>query len=143
MPAKFKANGKAAGRMTGNRFVVQEHTTPEGVHWDLMLEQGEALLTFRLAERPASALDHPVTATRISDHALRFLTYEGPVQKGAGKVRIVERGTYRLWSETGDRIAMDLESTLLQGGLVLTRKEGAVWELISGGLMAAGLGESE
>jgi hypothetical protein len=126
-----------------NRFVVQEHTTAEGVHWDLMLEKGEALLTFRLQERPENALDHPVAATRIHDHALRFLTYEGPVQKKAGKVRIIERGTYRLWSETNDRMALDLESTPLQGGFVLTRKEGAAWELVSSGLMGAGLGESE
>lgn len=124
--------------MTSKRFVVQEHTTPEGVHWDLMLEKGEVLLTFRLQERPENALDHPVAATRIHDHALRFLTYEGPVQKGAGKVRIVERGIYRLWSETDDRMAMDLESTLLQGGFVLTREEGAVWKLVFGGLVGAG-----
>ena len=121
-----------------NRFVVQEHMTPQGTHWDLMLEKGKALATFRLSERPENALDHPVAATQIADHALRFLTYEGPVQKGTGTVRIVEHGTYRLWSETEDRIALDLESTLLQGGLVLTRKEGAAWELISGSLMGPG-----
>jgi hypothetical protein len=127
----------------GDRFVVQEHTTPEGVHWDLMLEQEETLLTFRLPERPENALDHAITATRMADHALRFLTYEGPVQKGAGKVRIVERGTYRFWNETDDRIAMDLQGTLLQGGFVLTREEGAAWELISGGLLGVGSGEPE
>jgi hypothetical protein len=126
-----------------DRFVVQEHTASKGVHWDLMLEEEQALLTFRLPERPENALDHPVAATRIANHALRFLTYEGPVQKGAGQVRIVERGTYRSWSETDDRMALDLQGTLLQGGFVLTRKQGAVWELISGGLMGAGSGESE
>jgi hypothetical protein len=127
-----------AGRAMGNRFVVQEHTTAEGVHWDLMIEKGEALLTFRLSEGPEDALDHPVTANRISDHALRFLTYEGPVQKGAGQVRIIERGTYRFWNETADRIAMDLEGALLQGGFLLTRRDGAVWELVSDDLVGAG-----
>jgi hypothetical protein len=121
----------------GNRFVVQEHTTAAGVHWDLMLEKGETLMTFRLPERPENALDHPVTATRIADHARRFLTYEGPVQKGAGKVRIVERGVYRLWNETDDRIALDLQGALLQGGFVLIRQEDAAWELVSGGLVGA------
>jgi len=33
--------------MESQRFVVQEHETVEGVHWDLMLEEGEFLTTFR------------------------------------------------------------------------------------------------
>ncbi len=132
----------SVGQTTGNRFVVQEHTTTEGVHWDLMLEQGEVLWTFRLPESPANALDHPLAATRIFDHALRFLTYEGPVQKGTGQVRIVERGTYRLSDEKDDRIAVDLQGTALRGSFVLTWKEGATWELASGKRAAGRLGES-
>jgi hypothetical protein len=128
--------------MTGNRFVVQEHATPEGVHWDLMLEQGEALLTFRLAERPENTLAHPITATRIFDHALRFLTYEGPVQKGTGRVRIVERGTYRLSEEKDDWMAIDLQGVALRGKFVLMRKKGATWELAPDGRTEGRLGES-
>ncbi|MBM4025209.1 MAG: hypothetical protein FJ280_07350 [Planctomycetes bacterium] len=106
------------------RFVVQEHTTPEGVHWDLMLEKGDALVTFRLEQPPQVVLDHPVRATRIFDHSLRFLTYEGPVQQGTGKVRIVERGTCRLLAEADDIITMHLQGETLQGGFTLARPTG-------------------
>jgi bifunctional non-homologous end joining protein LigD len=111
-----------------NRFVIQEHTTPEGVHWDLMIEKGGVLATFRLSQSPEHARDHAIEAVRIFDHPLRFLTYEGPVQKGTGKVRIVEAGTCRLLDESEDRIALDLQGTLLQGSFTLMRLGGATWE---------------
>jgi hypothetical protein len=113
----------------GSRFVVQEHTTPEGVHWDLMIEKGEALTTFRLAEHPENARRCPVEAVRIFDHALRFLTYEGPVQKGAGSVRIVERGECSVCDEQETAIALDLHGTVLQGRFNLARTEEPCWRL--------------
>ena len=107
-----------------SRFVIQEHTTPNGVHWDLMLEQGDALTTFRLDRPPPAVLEGPVAAVRIFDHPLRFLTYEGPVQKGTGQVRIVERGTCRLGDQMDGVITMDLQGEILRGRFTLTRIEG-------------------
>jgi len=104
-----------------SRFVVQEHTTPDGVHWDLMLEKGEVLMTFRLEQPPEAASANTVQATKIFDHPLRFLTYEGPVQKGTGKVRIVERGTCDALVEGEDAITLRLDGTTLQGDFTLTR----------------------
>ena len=114
-----------------NRFVIQEHTTPEGVHWDLMIEKGGVLITFRLSQSPQNARDHATEAVRIFDHPLRFLTYEGPVQKGTGKVRIVERGDCRLLNEKEDSMTIDLQGALLQGSFTLTRLEGERWEFAS------------
>jgi hypothetical protein len=113
-----------------SRFVIQEHTTPEGVHWDLMLEDGDVLTTFRLEQPPQAALNRTVRAIRIFDHPLRFLTYEGPVQKGTGRVKIVNRGTCDLADEGEDVITLKLRSTVLQGGFTLTRIEGASWQLV-------------
>jgi NCAIR mutase (PurE)-related protein len=112
-----------------SRFVVQEHTTPDGVHWDLMLEKGEVLTTFRLEQPPEAASASTVRATKIFDHPLRFLMYEGPVQKGTGKVRIVERGTCDVPVEGEDVIALRLQGTTLQGDFTLTRIKGASWQL--------------
>ena len=109
------------------RFVVQEHRTGEGVHWDLMLEVGAVLATFRLAERPEEALEHPVEATKIFDHPLRFLTYEGPVQKGAGQVRLVESGTYECGQRGADRWALTLSGGILSGRFLLVRVQGDAW----------------
>ena len=113
--------------MNGNRFVVQEHTTPEGIHWDLMLEQDGVLITFRLEDEPAQSLEHEVRAVKIFDHPLRFLTYEGPVQKGTGKVRIVDRGVYECRSQSEDLLALELDGAVLRGDFTLTRIEGDEW----------------
>jgi hypothetical protein len=111
------------------RFVVQEHTTPDGAHWDLMLEKGDILATFRLEQPPRVALNCAVQAVKIFDHPLRFLTYEGPVQKGTGSVRIVDRGTCDLADEGEDVITLELRGTVLQGGFTLTWIEGTSWQL--------------
>jgi hypothetical protein len=94
-----------------------------------MLEAGEVLTTFRLAERPEGALAHPVEATKIFDHPLRFLTYEGPVQKGTGRVRIVDRGTYESDDRRADRGALTLDGGILSGDFTLTRTQGDAWQL--------------
>jgi hypothetical protein len=112
-----------------NRFVVQEHTTLDGVHWDLMLEKGEALATWRLEQPPQAALDGPVQAVRIFDHSPRFLTYEGPVQKGTGRVRIVDRGTSDMSEDGEDAVVLDLQGEVLQGSFLLKRVEGRSWQL--------------
>jgi hypothetical protein len=113
--------------MTGNRFVVQEHTTPQGTHWDLMLEQEGVLITFRLADEPAQSLEHEVRAVKIFDHPLRFLTYEGPVQKETAKVRIIDRGVYQCHHRSEDLLAVELNGRLLTGDFMLTRVEADEW----------------
>ncbi|MCL5279060.1 MAG: hypothetical protein M1376_04040 [Planctomycetes bacterium] len=112
-----------------SRFVVQEHTTPDGVHWDLMLEKGEVLATFRLEQPPEAASVGTVRATKIFDHPVKFLTYEGPVQKGTGKVRIVDRGTCDVLAEGEDVITLTLHGVILWGDFALTRAEGTSWQL--------------
>ncbi len=111
-----------------NRFVIQEHTTPEGVHWDLMIEKDAALTTFRLSQSPENAREHAIEAIRIFDHSMRFLTYEGPVQKGTGKVRIVEKGSCRAMDESESCMTLDLQGALLQGNFTLMRREGDRWQ---------------
>jgi len=115
-------------KQTGG-FVIQEHTTPSGVHWDLMLEAEGCLETFRLPVHSLELTAGPVRAVKIFDHSLRFLTYEGPVNEGAGKVRIVERGTYRHAApRPGGRI-LTLEGGQLKAAFSLSYIEGDQWRL--------------
>ncbi len=118
--------------MKDKRFVIQEHETADGVHWDLMLECDEVLSTFRLEETPAQVLVRPVRAEKIFDHPLRFLRYEGPVQQGTGRVRLVERGTYRSIESRDDRLALDLSGTILKGPFTLARTGETEWRLARG-----------
>ncbi len=118
---------RGARFMRGDRFVIQEHTTPQGSHWDLMLEQDGVLLTFRLEDEPAESLEHEVRAVKIFDHPLRFLTYEGSVQKGTGKVRIVDRGVYQNRSQSETLLNLHLHGAVLKGDFALACIEGDEW----------------
>jgi hypothetical protein len=69
------------------RFVVQQHEVRVGdVHFDLMIEDGAALVTFQLATAP------PARGRRSFDHRPAYLDYEGPISGDRGVVRIWDRG---------------------------------------------------
>lgn len=115
--------------MNDKRFVIHEHKTADGVHWDLMLECDEVLSTFRLEQAPAQVLLEPVRAEKIFGHPLRFLTYEGPVQQGTGRVHLVEGGTYRTIEASEDRLVLDLSGAILKGPFTLIRTGQTEWRL--------------
>jgi hypothetical protein len=117
--------------MTGpeRQFVVQEHTTQAGVHWDLMLQMDDMLWTWRVAVSLEQMLSEPVVAERILDHPLRFLSYEGPVQNQTGSVRIAERGKYWLENDVEWDLELHFESRLLKGRYKLTEQDSPHWLL--------------
>lgn len=116
--------------MPVRRFVVQEHSTArEGVHWDLMIEQGPSLMTFRLELGPEAIGGEPVPAVRIFDHDLRFLTYEGPVQKGTGRVRIVDCGQCLDFHPEKELLTFLLQGQVLNGDVELRQIRDDMWHL--------------
>lgn len=92
------------------RFVILEHTLGSGeVHYDLCLEdvlQGEqspadgvgqpadedlrCLVTFQLAAAPGPG--RSVEGARSFDHRRRYLSFEGELSGGRGRVAIWDRG---------------------------------------------------
>ena len=107
------------GRMTiknPRRFVIQRHERQgEPVHWDLMLEKHEVLETYRVKVPPEEWGSRPVEAVKIFDHPLKFLSYEGSVNKGKGNVTIADAGTYRILSQNGNQLKADFAGTILKG----------------------------
>jgi DNA polymerase Ligase (LigD) len=83
------------------RFVVLEHDHPV-LHWDLMLETGAVLRTWRLAEPPLP--DKAIAAQALGDHRPFYLDYEGPVSGGRGVVKRWAAGTYDTLRESADLI---------------------------------------
>jgi bifunctional non-homologous end joining protein LigD len=106
------------GRMRSkktSRFVIQRHERQgEAVHWDLMLEKHGALETYRVNKPPEEWGTEPIEAVKIFDHPLKFLTYEGSVNKGRGRVAIADAGTYRLISQNESRLTLDFAGTILK-----------------------------
>ena len=53
------------------RFVVLEHDSPRGRHWDFMLETGAVLATWSLPEPPNSG--GVIMCEELGDHRLKYL----------------------------------------------------------------------
>jgi len=101
------------------RFVVLEHTGPQGLHWDFMLETQEALTTWAIAEPPDAAPQ--VAAEALPDHRKAYLDYEGPISDERGSVTRWDRGTYQLQRHDLDEIVVVLAGETLVGEVTLRR----------------------
>lgn len=65
----------------------------------------------------------------ITDHSLRFLTYEGSVNKGQGRVEIAERGTYKILAQGDDSWEFELDGQILKGRFRLIHPKPDSWEM--------------
>ncbi len=110
------------------RFVIQKHTKASEVHWDLMLETGKVLQTYRLQLPSEKLSQQTIAAIHIFDHPVKFLTYQGSVNKGKGTVEIAEAGTYQMLNANEHRQELLLEGKFLKGKFTLTHIEEDRWE---------------
>src|SRR5579872_4685079 len=80
------------------RFVIQQHSQNETVHYDLMLEFADVLKTWRIPQSPDIT---PQTIEQIQDHRKLYLDYEGEISGNRGSVKIWDKGEYQilLWSQ--------------------------------------------
>lgn len=114
-------------------FVILEHVTGEGVHWDLMIERhaGGALATWRLAANPIVNTG-TIEATPLGDHRRVYLDYEGAISGGRGEVRRLDRGdaTVHMLTTTtvragmrGDHMRGEIEIVDGENGYRFVRRE--------------------
>ena len=98
------------------RFVILSHDHPFP-HWDLMLEAGESLRTWRLRSQPEA--EGEIDAEELGAHRLAYLDYEGPISGGRGTVTRWDHGTYE-WGEA-KKFEVFLKGVRFQGWVVLRR----------------------
>ncbi len=111
------------------RFVILEHDHPHP-HYDLMLEAGAMLWTWRLPQLPRTG--DVVDAERVFDHRLLYLDYEGPVSGERGSVLRREHGEFN-WLKRDDAcLEVQLDGVQLHAVLRLTREDGERWRLECG-----------
>jgi hypothetical protein len=113
------------------RYVILRHDFPtrhNAVHWDLMLESGDALRTWALDEAPAAAV--VIAAAQLPDHRLAYLDYEGPVSGDRGSVSRWDSGRFSMISESSGRLVMRLAGNRLDGVATFSRpsEETSAWE---------------
>lgn len=107
------------------RFTISRHTgSKEGDHYDLMIEEGEALKTWRIATPSFQA---PQAARQIKDHRKLYLEYEGEISDKRGTVRIWDTGVYAVdvWDE--NRIQIAVVGRVLRTRLRLERGKEDAW----------------
>jgi bifunctional non-homologous end joining protein LigD len=115
-------------KSVSKQFVVQEHRRGDEVHWDLMLEGQGTLATYRVPLPAEKITADPVIVEKIVDHDLKFLTYEGPVNKGLGTVRIVDSGEFEMIEKTEKTLRLHIEGKILCGEFAFERIEGDRWQ---------------
>jgi hypothetical protein len=117
------------------RFVLLRHECPPALgvqnHWDLMLQRGSTLATWRLLELPTPAAPL-VSALRLADHRTAYLEYEGPVSGDRGDVRRVDAGSYAAIEESAQRWVLQFDGAVLSGPAVLQLRDGDEWTLSLG-----------
>ena len=108
------------------RFVILEHDHPF-LHWDLMLEAGAVLQTWRLAAAPDVGVA-PIEATALGDHRALYLDYEGPVSGKRGTVKRWDAGVFtETPASTAATRILILEGMRVFGRCRLRHVEGSSW----------------
>ncbi len=105
------------------RFAILHHDWPTP-HWDLLLEDGDALLSWRLLAEPK--LGTSIPAERTADHRRLYLDYEGPVSGGRGSVTRWDAGTFDWIERSADAMTMTMQGTKITGRWRLIR-DGDRW----------------
>jgi hypothetical protein len=101
------------------RFVILEHRTGEGTHWDFMLEEEGKLRTWSLSAEPFPGTEIP--ARELPPHRLVYLEYEGEISGGRGIVKRWDRGHFRpKQSPEPNQIQVELEGSRIRGTVELT-----------------------
>ena len=102
------------------KFVIHKHTQGNNTHWDLMIEDGDKLKTWRLDNPPEKLTTEKTKAIQIDDHDKKFLTYQGPVNNGTGTAEIVDEGICTIEATTNNEIIINFEGKILKGNFQLT-----------------------
>ena len=98
-------------------YVILQHETAGGVHFDFMLEMGGTLKTWTLPQPPISGVE--LAAEALPDHRLAYLDYEGLISGDRGSVTRWDRGTYELEHQSESELALMLAGEKLIGHVTL------------------------
>jgi hypothetical protein len=102
------------------RFVILTHDWP-ALHWDFLVEVGDALRAWRLLSEPAAEVDIPAEPNSL--HRLLYLDYEGPVSGDRGSVSRWDAGTCSWIADEPNRVGLELRGSKLIGRATLTAED--------------------
>jgi len=115
------------------RFVIHHHTGRPGEedHYDLMIEEGASLATWRVGTGAMGRLlsGEAAGATKIADHRREYLSYEGPISCDRGMVRIMDTGECEAVHIAAAEREYRFHGNTLKGTLTVSLKHGDRWEI--------------
>lgn len=113
------------------RFVILLHVGHGEDHYDLMLTDGDGLATWQMTTDPAGlSVGQSAPATKLADHRSEYLTYEGLVSGGRGRVSRVAEGRYDVISRREECLACRLMGPAIEGRFELRRiASGDQWRI--------------
>ena len=111
------------------RFVIQQHTHSDQMHWDFMLEQNDSLATWQIPTPPDQWHQQDIECTRIFDHRMKYLTFEGELSENRGSVKIVAQGDYILGCADENLWQLELLGDTIVGKVELVKVNQNLWQL--------------
>jgi hypothetical protein len=93
-----------------------------------MLEDGGSLLTWSLAELPTPG-GPAVAATRLANHRLAYLDYEGPVSGERGEVKRFDAGDFSWVERKNGALVVEMVSEMLRGQILLDEFADRTWRV--------------
>ena len=114
------------------RFVVQEHHASH-LHWDFRLEKERVLKSWAVPKGIPEEKAVKRLAIQVEDHGLDYIDFEGVIPEGmygAGAVKIWDKGTYKIESESEKRLVFELKGTRLKGTYSLVHLKDKQWLLM-------------
>lgn len=101
-------------------FVIQEHHA-RNLHWDFRLEMNHVLKSWALPKIPPKRKNLKRLAVQVPDHSLNYANFEGEIKEGygKGKVKIWDKGNYKLIKKDKEKIEFELNGKKLKGKYVL------------------------
>ncbi len=107
------------------------HREREGSHFDLMIENGPTLATWKMDTPPEDAQAEGIPCARIAEHRRRYLEYEGPISGDRGLVARHDVSTCRALQRSDATWRLAFNGSRLGGIFLLERAgdQGAAWRL--------------
>jgi hypothetical protein len=94
-----------------------------------MIEKGQILETWQLAAMPEPQNFTGCQAKKIFDHDKKFLSYQGPVNKGRGMVKLCDSGNVKIKTRDKEKLKLYFDGKNLKGNFQLRHTEKENWIL--------------
>lgn len=127
----------------GSAFVILLHSGNGPAHYDFLLEGSAMAETWQFLDDPAALMPSSagelggkrarpkaaekileIPAKKIQDHRLMYMDYEGPLSRGRGSVRQLDKGTYEMISRSATSLEFRLAGRTMKGIFRLEQAQG-------------------